>query len=195
MANNGGGKPRKLAVGDTTMRSSTTTSSRRWTTRSTRSTRDTSPDGAGRDSASRRLRRRNRGWRPGGAASTLPPQYGDSHFYSATPAECAQVAQRFPGFVYEVDRGVPDRRRPISRAANARRIRCRSIDCGTTGSTPTIVTRPTVLIRDQMVAKGYIVEGYGADRSSCAHRRSGRRCPLICCDPALAAGSFFRRVV
>jgi Domain of unknown function (DUF5122) beta-propeller len=31
----------------------------------------------------------------------LPPAYGDSHFFSASPTECAQVLQKYPGFVYE----------------------------------------------------------------------------------------------
>ncbi|MEO8509479.1 MAG: hypothetical protein ABI593_17770 [Betaproteobacteria bacterium] len=33
----------------------------------------------------------------------LPPAFGDSHFYSASPAECADVGQRFPAFVLESD--------------------------------------------------------------------------------------------
>lgn len=33
----------------------------------------------------------------------LPPAFGDSHFYSASPAECADVGQRFPAFVFESD--------------------------------------------------------------------------------------------
>ena len=31
----------------------------------------------------------------------IPPAYGDSHFYSASPAECAQVQGKFPFFDYE----------------------------------------------------------------------------------------------
>ena len=31
----------------------------------------------------------------------LPPANGDSHFYSASPAECADVRAKFPTFVYE----------------------------------------------------------------------------------------------
>ena len=31
----------------------------------------------------------------------LPPAFGDSHFFSASPSECADVAAKFPGFVLE----------------------------------------------------------------------------------------------
>ena len=31
----------------------------------------------------------------------LPPPFGDSHFYSVSALECAQVKQKYPGFVYE----------------------------------------------------------------------------------------------
>ncbi len=43
---------------------------------------------------------------PAGAASPvcrfyIPPAYGDSHFYSASPSECAQVMAKFPNFDFE----------------------------------------------------------------------------------------------
>lgn len=42
---------------------------------------------------------------PAGAAPVcrfyLPPAWGDSHFLSASPAECAEVAARFPQFTFE----------------------------------------------------------------------------------------------
>jgi hypothetical protein len=31
----------------------------------------------------------------------IPPVYGDSHFYSASPAECAEALAKYPFFVYE----------------------------------------------------------------------------------------------
>jgi hypothetical protein len=31
----------------------------------------------------------------------IPPALGDSHFYSASPAECAEVAAAYPSFTYE----------------------------------------------------------------------------------------------
>ena len=42
----------------------------------------------------------------------LPPEEGDSHFYSASPAECADVRASFPSFRYESGNvmyvGLPD---------------------------------------------------------------------------------------
>ena len=92
----------------------------------------------------------------------MPPEYGDSHFYSATPTECSEVAHRFPGFSYEstevfrVDTPdltsgrCPQDTVPVYRLWNNR------IDSN---------HRYTAdrLVRDEMIAKGYIIEGYGAD--------------------------------
>jgi hypothetical protein len=92
----------------------------------------------------------------------MPPQYCDSYFYSATPGECSQVAQKFPGFVYNSTETIeiytpdltsgqcPQDTVPVYRLWNDR------IDSNHRYTTDR-------LIRDQMVAKGYIVEGYGAD--------------------------------
>jgi hypothetical protein len=42
----------------------------------------------------------------------VPPGYGDSHFYSASPAECADAAAKYPFFVAESPHvfhiGLPD---------------------------------------------------------------------------------------
>jgi len=42
----------------------------------------------------------------------LPPASGDSHFYSASPTECAEVSAKFPAFSYEspgvMHVGLPD---------------------------------------------------------------------------------------
>ena len=42
----------------------------------------------------------------------IPPANGDSHFYSASPVECAQVQAKFPAFAYEAPNvfyiGLPD---------------------------------------------------------------------------------------
>ena len=58
------------------------------------------PAGCARAFRSRRMQRRRRARAPC-AASIFRLRYGDSHFYSASPAECAQVAAKYPGFVYE----------------------------------------------------------------------------------------------
>jgi len=31
----------------------------------------------------------------------IPPANGDSHFFSASPTECAQTQAKFPSFIYE----------------------------------------------------------------------------------------------
>ena len=51
-----------------------------------------------------RVRRLPRVRRPGTSPVCrfyLPPANGDSHFYSASPAECAEVRAKFPTFVFE----------------------------------------------------------------------------------------------
>ena len=92
----------------------------------------------------------------------LPPAYGDSHFYSASPVECAAVQARYPFFVFESPAVfyilLPD---PVTGACPA-------------GSSPVYrvwdnradtnhrytASRAT---REQMVAAGWIAEGYGND--------------------------------
>ena len=89
------------------------------------------------------------------------PQAGlDSHFYSASSTECAQVKQRFPGvWIFESDNvflvGLPDAMTgqcasgvPIYRSWNGR------ADSNHRYTTDASVQRT-------MVAKGYIAEGYG----------------------------------
>ena len=90
----------------------------------------------------------------------IPPAVGDSHFYSASPAECADVAAKFPNFVYEspnvMQVGLPDAAtgscragwKPVYRMWNTR-----------ADSNHRYTTDTTV--RDAMLAKGYVAEGYG----------------------------------
>jgi len=92
----------------------------------------------------------------------LPPEDGDSHFYSATKAECEQVAQKFPRFAFEsteVFRVVtpdletgqcPQSMVPVYRLWNNR----------ADSNHRYTSDRST---RDEMVAKGYLAEGYGPD--------------------------------
>jgi hypothetical protein len=92
----------------------------------------------------------------------LPPAYGDSHFYSASSAECSQVAARFPYFVYEsadvfrvdmpdtITGACPNGETPVYRVWNNR------ADTNHRYTT-------SRAIRDQMVAFGYVAEGYGPD--------------------------------
>ena len=106
VANNGGGKPRKLAVEYYNAQLDhyfiTAMDDEVYALDA-----DTSPDGAGRDSP-RRLRRRNRGWQPGvplrHAASVwrLALLFGNA---GRVRAGCTEV----PRLRVRVDRGVPDR--------------------------------------------------------------------------------------
>ncbi len=92
----------------------------------------------------------------------LPPGNGDSHFYSASPDECAAVRTRFPTFVYESPAvmyiPLPDVQtgacapgtQPVYRLWNGR-----------ADSNHRYTTDPAV--RTEMVARGYVPEGYGPD--------------------------------
>mgnify|MGYP007130734417 CR=1 FL=1 len=90
----------------------------------------------------------------------LPPAVGDSHFFSASPAECAEVAARFPSFVRESDAvlheilpdvasgACPPSSTPVYRLWNARTDTNHryTADAGT---------------RAAMLAAGWVAEGYG----------------------------------
>ena len=92
----------------------------------------------------------------------LPPANGDSHFYSASPAECADVLARFPTFIYEAPDvlhiALPD----IATGACPQgtlavyRLWNNRVDSNHRYTTSTA-------IRAQMIARGYIPEGYGPE--------------------------------
>ena len=91
------------------------------------------------------------------------PAQGDSHFYSASPTECAQTHAKFPAFVEEstnvmyidlpdtTSGGCPAGDGPVYRVWDQR-----------ADSNHRYTTDPA--IRAQMVAKGWIAEGYGPDQ-------------------------------
>ncbi|HEX5865990.1 MAG TPA: PQQ-binding-like beta-propeller repeat protein [Casimicrobiaceae bacterium] len=92
----------------------------------------------------------------------LPPPYGDSHFYSASPAECAAVQARYPFFTFEspavfyiflpdpITGACPAGTQPVYRVWNNRADTNHRY----------IIRRAT---RDQMVVAGWFAEGYGND--------------------------------
>jgi len=96
----------------------------------------------------------------------IPPALGDSHFYSASVEECAEVHARFPAMVLEAEAafyvslpsatgecGSPwdyDWMTPVYRLWNGR-----------ADSNHRYTTDKGV--RDAMVAQGYVAEGYGPD--------------------------------
>lgn len=90
----------------------------------------------------------------------IPPALGDSHFYSASTSECAEVVAKFPALVLEsrdlfyvdlpdpVTGSCPPGGTPVYRLWNKR-----------ADSNHRYTTSPVV--RDAMVARGYEPEGYG----------------------------------
>ena len=111
----------------------------------------------------------------------IPPAKGDSHFFSASPAECADVAQRigtdpnYAGFVQESSTafymGLPD---PVSGACPVDTIPVYRLWNGRADSNHlyTIVRA----VRDAAVTAGYVAEGYGTD-------------PVAMCAPSIGSNS------
>jgi hypothetical protein len=116
---------------------------------------------------------------PGGVAQPvcrfyLPPALGDSHFYSASAQECAEVAAKYPAFVLEspnvmyvdlpdpVTGACPPGDIPVYRLWNAR------------ADTNHRYTTDRAN-RAAMVARGWIAEGYGPDQAVlCAPSGGGK---------------------
>lgn len=92
----------------------------------------------------------------------LPPDDGDSHFYSASPVECDDVRARFPRFVFESSSvfhiGLPEAVTGACAAGTAPVYRVWS-------NRPDANHRYTTsaAIRAEMVAAGWVAEGYGPD--------------------------------
>jgi len=90
----------------------------------------------------------------------IPPAYGDSHFYSASPTECAQVLAKFPYFVYEAANvfyiDLPDTTTGICPTGDIAvyRVWDNRADTNHRYTTSTAVV-------DQMRGRGWIAEGYG----------------------------------
>lgn len=93
----------------------------------------------------------------------IPPGYGDSHFFSASPEECAVALVLFPWLVKESDAAfyiaLPDQSTgacastevPVYRLWNTR------ADSNHRYTTSTVV-------KADMIAKGYVAEGYGPNQ-------------------------------
>ena len=93
----------------------------------------------------------------------IPPAYGDSHFYSASPAECADVRARFPEFTYEASDvfhvGLPDFATGACAAGTVPVYRVWNNRADTNHRYTT-----SAAVRQQMQAAGWIAEGYGPDQ-------------------------------
>jgi hypothetical protein len=93
----------------------------------------------------------------------IPPAQGDSHFFSASPLECAQVMQAYPMFVLESPNAMyvdlPD---PITGACPAGTVAVYRVWNARADTNHRYLTDRA--LRDQMVAsQGYVAEGYGPD--------------------------------
>jgi outer membrane protein assembly factor BamB len=92
----------------------------------------------------------------------LPPPYGNSHFYSGSPDECAIVLAKYPFFDYESPAvfyiPLPD---PATGACLAGATPVYRLWDDRADTNHRYTTSRT--IRDQMVAAGWIPEGYGPD--------------------------------
>ena len=97
----------------------------------------------------------------------IPPANGDSHFLSASPAECATTKARFPQFIDESDNvmwiALPD---ATSGACPAGTIPVYRLWNRRVDSNHRYVTDPA--LRLQMIARGYAPEGYGEGVAMCA---------------------------
>jgi len=98
----------------------------------------------------------------------IPPQHGDSHFFSADPAECAAVLAKiktdpnYSGYDYETPNAfyvaLPDK---ATGACPAATISVYRLWNNRADSNHRYTTDKAV--RDAMLAKGYVAEGYGPD--------------------------------
>jgi len=92
----------------------------------------------------------------------LPPQNGDSHFYSASPAECADVRARFPSFVLEAGDvmyvALPDLASGDCPPGTQKVYRLWNNRADSNHRYTT-----DAAVKAAMIARGYIAEGYGAD--------------------------------
>lgn len=92
----------------------------------------------------------------------IPPAQGDSHFYSASPAECADVRTKFPTFSYESPSvmyvGLPDAASGACAPGTTAVYRLWNNRPDTNHRYTTVAS-----VRASMIAKGYVPEGYGSD--------------------------------
>lgn len=93
----------------------------------------------------------------------IPPGYGDSHFFSASPQECSVAATMFPWLVKETDAAfyiaLPD---TATGACASNEVPVYRLWNGRYDSNHRYTTSTTV--KSSMIANGYIAEGYGPDQ-------------------------------
>jgi hypothetical protein len=90
----------------------------------------------------------------------LPPEFGDSHYYSASPDECAAVRAKYPGFNYEAPDvfyvPLPDTLTGVCPPGTAIVYRLWNQRADTNHRYTTSVT-----LVQQTLARGSVLEGYG----------------------------------
>ena len=96
----------------------------------------------------------------------IPPALGDSHFFSASPQECADTLTKFPAMMLESPSvffiALPNTNPgPTAGACPAGTIPVYRVFDNRADANHRYTTDRA--IRDQMVARGYIAEGYGDD--------------------------------
>lgn len=93
----------------------------------------------------------------------LPPASGDSHFFSASAQECAEVAAKFPGFILEdpevMYMALPDLVTGVCPLLSKSVYRVWNQRSDTNHRYTT-----DAATKQQMLAKGWLAEGYGPDR-------------------------------
>ena len=90
----------------------------------------------------------------------IPPQLGDSHFFGRGAAECAATAQGHPEFTYEAPE-VIDMKLPEAGVCTGGTIAVYRVFSNRADANHRYTT--SRLVRDDMVAKGWLAEGDGPD--------------------------------
>ncbi|MEP7180839.1 MAG: hypothetical protein ABI886_01475 [Betaproteobacteria bacterium] len=90
----------------------------------------------------------------------LPPAFGDSHYYSASPDECAAVRAKYPGFTYESPNvfyiPLPDTLTGVCPLGTTVVYRLWNQRADTNHRYTT-----DILLVQQTLARGFVLEGYG----------------------------------
>jgi hypothetical protein len=93
----------------------------------------------------------------------IPPDHGDSHFYSASPYECSIAPSMFPWIIKETDAaffiGLPD---IVTGACAIDEVPVYRLWDGRNDADHRYTT--SVAVKAMMISKGYIAEGYGPDQ-------------------------------
>jgi len=90
----------------------------------------------------------------------LPAEFGDSHYYSASPDECAAVRAKYPGFTYEAPNvfyvPLPDTLTGVCPPGTSIVYRLWNNRADTNHRYTT-----NLVLVEQMLARGSVLEGYG----------------------------------